>query len=522
MNMLGIRWRGLFAFTAFIVFSVNCFLLEVNAFQSVYHLLPYDVEALSLIKEGINALENGQLDRGEEILGPFAESGDRHLQERLGFALMEEKDGEWFMTGRALKWWRMLAERHDPMAQTLVGSAYYNGEGVEKDFLKAINWTQKAAEVWYCGAQHNLGTYYQKGAQGYPPDPTKALEWFEKAADQGYAESQFAVCKAYDSDKRLSIELEKAFKYCELAANQGHSEAQFYLGSMYEHGDGAKQSYEESAKWYLKAAEKGNLKAQYNLGVFYYQGKGVQKSHEKALYWWEMAAAQGHSNAEGWLDEIYPSIVEDGVKAFDENNFELAFSLLESAAKKGFVEAQVKLGQMYARGDYVAQDDKRAFEWLRRAAAQGNAQGLELLGMMYLNGRGVEKNFEKGKNLILYSAAKGSPLAAKVVEKIFSGFRLAFYNNDTLNLISYPVNTDQDGRKWFWRKIIILKSDENDTLTFEIDTFNLYTVADCYRKLSGEKQINDLVIADNEIIMRPFPPGSIGQKTIDYACTNKD
>ena len=57
--------------------------------------------------------------------------------------------------------------------------------------------------------------------------------------------------------------------------------------------------------------------------------------------------------------------------------------------------AQHSLGKMYATGEEVAQNHKKAFEWYQKAADQGYAPAQHSLGNMYENGKGVAQSFDK-------------------------------------------------------------------------------------------------------------------------------
>ena len=54
--------------------------------------------------------------------------------------------------------------------------------------------------------------------------------------------------------------------------------------------------------------------------------------------------------------------------------------------------AQVKLGNRYAHGKWVAKDDEEAARWYRKAALQGDAEGQYYLGLCYATGNGVPMN----------------------------------------------------------------------------------------------------------------------------------
>ena len=49
-------------------------------------------------------------------------------------------------SAKAVHWYRKAAEQGDAHAQTLLGSAYEEGEGITKDATKAVHWYRKAAE----------------------------------------------------------------------------------------------------------------------------------------------------------------------------------------------------------------------------------------------------------------------------------------------------------------------------------------------------------------------------------------
>jgi len=85
---------------------------------------------------------------------------------------------------KAFNAWLPLAKSGHVLAQTLVGSMYVYGEGVEKDDAEALNWLSLAAASGSSQAQYNLGILYEKGF-GTPINTDKALKWFKTAADQG-------------------------------------------------------------------------------------------------------------------------------------------------------------------------------------------------------------------------------------------------------------------------------------------------------------------------------------------------
>ena len=66
------------------------------------------------------------------------------------------------------------------LAQHGLGFMYMQGECVEQNAEKAIQWFEKAAEQGLQGAMTTIGMMYREGS-GVPRDEEKAREWFRKA-----------------------------------------------------------------------------------------------------------------------------------------------------------------------------------------------------------------------------------------------------------------------------------------------------------------------------------------------------
>jgi len=98
---------------------------------------------------------------------------------REGVVAYQQKDYQ-----QALKSWLPLAKSGHVLAQTLVGSMYAYGEGVEKNNKEAFKWLSRAANTGSAQAQYNLGILYEKGL-GTTANKQLARKWFQAAADQG-------------------------------------------------------------------------------------------------------------------------------------------------------------------------------------------------------------------------------------------------------------------------------------------------------------------------------------------------
>ena len=83
------------------------------------------------------------------------------------------------------------------------------------------------------------------------------------------------------------------------------------------------------------------------------------------------------------------------------------FDALRAGADKGEVEAQLRLAAVYANGEGVAKDPKKAVALYRKAAEQGSARGQCLLGLAYVDGVGVKKDLAEGVRWLRKAADQG-------------------------------------------------------------------------------------------------------------------
>ncbi|MBR5030625.1 MAG: SEL1-like repeat protein, partial [Muribaculaceae bacterium] len=204
---------------------------------------------------------------------------------------------------KAVEWFSKAAEQRNAPAQCSLGTCYYNGDGVKKDLVKAVEWYSKAAEQGNTVAQYNLGVCYDDG-DGVEKDFTKAVEWYTKAAEQGHISAQYNLGICYKNGNGVEKDLTKAVEWFTKAAEQGHASAQNNLGICFKNGNGVEKDLAKAVEWYTKAAEQGQASAQYNLGICYYNGVGAEKDLAKAVEWFTKAAEQGDEDAKIILNRL--------------------------------------------------------------------------------------------------------------------------------------------------------------------------------------------------------------------------
>jgi len=126
---------------------------------------------------------------------------------------------------QALKAWLPLAESGHVLAQTLVGSMYAYGEGVDTNNEEAFKWLSRAANTGSAQAQYNLAILYEKGL-GITADKRQARKWFKAAADQGRedAAARYALLEETDDADTTSTETDTAEQRIHVVLNDDDSE----------------------------------------------------------------------------------------------------------------------------------------------------------------------------------------------------------------------------------------------------------------------------------------------------------
>ncbi len=141
----------------------------------------------------------------------------------------------------------------------------------------------------------------------------------------------------------------------------------------------------------------------YEDGVAAYE----QEDFETALRLWRQLAGQGHAKAQTILGIMYT----DGLGV--PQNYVEAVKWYRMAAEHGFADSQVLLGIAYAIGQGMPQDYAEAVKWYRKAAEQGHAKAQTILGIMYTDDRGVPKDSVLAYTWFNLAASQGYEIAQK-------------------------------------------------------------------------------------------------------------
>jgi uncharacterized protein len=139
-----------------------------------------------------------------------------------------------------------------------------------------------------------------------------------------------------------------------------------------------------------------------------------RQDYATALRLFQPLADQGDASAQFNIGSMYA--YGEGVP----QNFAEAGKWFRRAADKGHATAQFNLGAMYAEGLGLAQDYAEAARWFRKAADQGDANAQANLGVMYANGLGVPEDLIVSCMWLNLAAVQGSEDARSARDKLVS------------------------------------------------------------------------------------------------------
>ncbi len=103
-------------------------------------------------------------------------------------------------------------------AQFDIAYAYFNGEGIERDYASAAMWFKRSARQNYAKAQYNLAYCYMNGC-GVPRDYDKASDLLHQSANNNYKRAQLTLADCYANGILVEQNEKESQKWMAMAAN---------------------------------------------------------------------------------------------------------------------------------------------------------------------------------------------------------------------------------------------------------------------------------------------------------------
>jgi uncharacterized protein len=192
--------------------------------------------------DAMTAYYKGDLATAVTMLRALAEHGNGRAQRELarmyakgeGVPKNEDEAKKWFKMANeqaealksynqgdfetALRVFRPLADKGQPLAEYILGLMYANGQGVPESYPEALTWLQKSGEQGEPKAQFAVGVIYFKGL-GMPKNYDEAFKWYGRAADRGLAVAQYNLGAMYAKGQAVTKDVVTAHMFYNLAAN---------------------------------------------------------------------------------------------------------------------------------------------------------------------------------------------------------------------------------------------------------------------------------------------------------------
>lgn len=354
-------------------------------------------------------------DKASHYLSQAVKQGHPAAQYDMAMYGFEHFGQEGFQS--SLKLLMSAAEKNHPEACWLLGTYYLNGEGVKKDYSKALHYFKIAGDQNIPMAQLDMAMMIIRG-QGTEANAEIGMNLLESlAADEQTFDivrrkAKYHLARIYRMGHSVEVNLDRAISLFAESAEMGEPDAMYEIAVHYARGDGLNQDYDMCKYWLEKAVENGCEKACHLLGIMHENGIGMEADPASALIFYKGAADANQADALYRLYEVY----HDGDLG-EEPNMDTAFDYLEKAIDAGSPEAMCKLGLLYYFGeDGLPQDYSKARKWFEDAAEEEYRDAYYYLGIIYARGDGVPEDFVKSRRLSNIALELGFEDAQKTID----------------------------------------------------------------------------------------------------------
>lgn len=309
-------------------------------------------------------------------------------------------------------------------------SAYYIAKIAELHLPGKLS--KKEVEDYYATARRN----------GYEGDNVvKARAELIKGAEAGDVNCQAILGRCYYIGDTLGFKRdgEKAIRWLKLASNKNHLDGMRWLGHCYRDGFGVGEDQEMATRLYKTSYSKGSKMSGCYYAIQLLEGKGIKQNKRKGFSLLKSFADEGIDVAQfqyGW-NLCWGNLIK--------HDKEKGLEYLTRAASQGYVVAQAALGQIYAFSDNIA-DREKAFYWISKSIEKNSSDGLRILGQMYFRGDYLAQNDSLGLHYIHLSAQQNDFAAEYILGYVYQyGKRVT---RDLEKALYWYKKAIADGDEW--------------------------------------------------------------------------
>jgi hypothetical protein len=204
-----------------------------------------------------------------------------------------------------------------------------------------------------------------------PALPPQGIRELRRLAETGNVSAQLDLASRYYSGNGVTPNYAEAARFYRMAADSGDPRAQYALEALkFRHDD--PQSV-------LTAAQNGDADAQFRVGSWYQYGHGNPVDLYQADVWYKRAAERGNPHAQFAL----------GILHHHWKNPAQSMFWLRKSAQQGNFLAQFAVASLLASTRHSAVDLNEAVKWFEMVAEKGSLVAKGILAVMFAVGDGV-------------------------------------------------------------------------------------------------------------------------------------
>ena len=323
-------------------------------------------------------------------------------------------------------------EHNNAAAMFELASRYISGKkGVRRNIKEGNNLLTKAAEADYPEAKYMLGSIYLQGKYS-KQQKIDGAKYIIDVAENGMQDAMYLAGSLYLDGTYVPANMEKAAQFLSLAAEKNNTDAQYKLGMMYLNGTGVKEDHRKAVT-FLTSASKKNGKAAYELANIYdtkqVKDANIDEQTIKDLYVFAarknikeayrkagIALISNMSTSKEALKyladymnkndkEVNEALMNYYLKT---NNTAEISKMILSAPKEIQEQYPVEMGLLYASGNGVKRDFKKALEFYTIGMNRNIPDAFCHAGDLYSTDSSGMRNLDKASQLYDMGIRAGS------------------------------------------------------------------------------------------------------------------
>jgi len=286
----------------------------------------FDNDLISLIEKGD---KDAQFVRASELMNRRLASDSVENRGAAALFLASAKQshveaeveiGKMFLMGygverehkSAIQFFGRAANHGHPNARAFLGSMYFRGYGIKQNFDEARRLLDESSKMGNSRAKRYLAEMFEKGV-GLNKDIHVAMRLAEKASEDPDLSSDVRgeACAIAGRGHAHVKDYLNAAKYFQIGSDLRDKDCQANLGHIYDVGvPGIESDVYKSCVLLLDAANQGQTRAHRDLGILYAYGRPEQDFSQnvtEGLHWLDIATKGGFLDAYLRLGEIYAS-----------------------------------------------------------------------------------------------------------------------------------------------------------------------------------------------------------------------